>query len=990
MDALFETLRSSTDNTARKAAAAQLRELQSQNPDAFLQHTYAGIASAELKPELRFFLCTLVLAFLDESWRSGVSAASQERFIALYVQLVVSSPFPSALLARKASLIVAVMARRGSRKAQLGELPPLVQHVVTRYVAELTAAAQALAYDRVCCLLLAVHIFLKEMQSSRVGHVFEDVCRAMVVPLTSVFSMLPDAASMLDQYDVCLYLFKCSLRAFGRAAFDPNFCVFLLHTTWRLAEGLGSGEAGPTAVERRLRLLEYALKILETTAVYAPSRLHELGVNFFVTEPETGAAAEAAGASPSSSCKNAAGSAAGAAPLPQSLFALLAAVVCSPLETVVSEKAVCRALRLFTTLLSAEDGDDFIGGCLERYAASPVAFPALLQHVMAAYLADVTTAEALAGWAREPERVAAEFDVDMDDAASPMSCAEQFFLAFTGSTRCAAPALAAAWAAVHRLLHAGEPAAVTAALHAIGLGYYTMASADNAAYLDFLRTRLLPLLQPDALALTSPFIARRVVWLVGMWCESVTDTGDRRAVLAALEAVLQHAVRTRNVVLVLVSLKATENFISDNNFALSDTTPTLVATVLQTVELLLTAVHSPTTIKELAGLVHVLIAKGAVQGHGDGEVLVRLFTPPAQAIIASYEAQANAAGAAATQLGMTENDGASEEGDAEDALSSLGMLLECLSSSVRQCSDDAVVWSLFPAVVQPCTTPTRAATAWAEDNAWELLLSMVQSSHTFAEAATAQALPVVMQHTHRDFSCLPLVFRTLYSLLLLREAAVDDVVAVAEVEAWVAVVRDSPSSELCGAVMAVLMVVARLGGGHVRAALIRHAAHALVNSADVQAETHTLPLAVALTIFVDRAASAGELQALLAELHAAVLACSGGGGSSSGLSALLEPLVLLLDVSPSVLVSRALGRVLRTCVEAAPQSVSAAERTMVQHALDGVGATAGDGASWGNDAASEAETRSPHEMLLEWLGDEDVPVTAPHVARLMGAFNMLL
>ncbi|KPI85049.1 hypothetical protein ABL78_5887 [Leptomonas seymouri] len=990
MDSLFEVLRSSTDNNTRKAAAAQLRQLQSEQPDAFLQHTYEGIASPHLTPELRFFLCALVLAFLDESWHSGVSPASQERFTALYVELATSQPFPSLLLARKVGSIVALMARRGSRKAQVGGMPPLVQHVVTRYVAALESAARSQAYDRACCMLLMAHLLLKEMQGSRIGHVFEDVSQAMVAPISSVFALLPDAAAMLAHYDMCLYLLKCSLRTFGRAVFHPAFCCFLLDTTWRLAEGLGQDVANPAEAERRLRLLEYALKTTEATVVYFPGRLQELGSEFFFAETPTGGSDASAVAGMAEGMPSLSTAAASAAP-PQSLFALLAAIIRSPVEAVVSEKAVCRALRLFTALLSAEDGDPFIAQCLHNFTASSSSFPPFLQHVITTYLADDTSPAALAAWLQQPERAAAELDVDMDDEASMMSCAEQLFLAFTGSTGCAACALGVTWVVVNQLLQNGEVSPITAALHAIGIGYYTMASEDNASYLGFLREKLLPLLQPDTLAQTSPFIARRVVWLVGMWCESVTDTRDRHAVLTVLEAVLQHAVHTHNVVLVLVSLKSTENFISDNNFTLPDMPPTLVTTVLQTIEMLLTAVRSPTTVKELAALVHVLTEKGAVQEHG--EVLVQLFTPPAQAIIESYETQrakANAAGSTGLRVGSDDD----EAEDAEDSLGSLSMLLDCLGSSVRQCSSDTAIWSLFSTIVQPCTLPTRPATAWAEDNAWELFLTMVQSSHTFNLAAAAQALPVSLQHTHRDFGLLPLVFRVVYSLLLLRQDTVEGVVAAEDVDAWVGVVRDCPSSELCGAVTALLTTVARMSSGPLRVALLRHGVHALLTSADVQADQHTLPLALALALSVASACSTEEQQQLVAEVHAAAQM---PGGPQATFSTLLEQLVLLLDVSPSVMVSRAVAQLLDTLSTVTPHSLSAEDRGMVQRALESVAMSVTAscttlGAEHGADGLGEeaGEARSPQEMLLEWLGDEDVPSTSPHVARVMNVFAALL
>lgn len=972
MDALFEVLRSSTDNGSRKQAAAQLRELQARDPEAFLRHTYDGIASAQMAPELRFFHCTLVLAFLGESWHNGVAKEAQERFLGLYVRLLLAGPHGSLLLARKLSQIVAVMARRRSRKAQLGALPPAVQHVVTSYVVELQQATAAAAASRITHALLYLHVFLKEMQGSRVGNVFEGVCQACVAPLSGVFAQLPSDASMLEAYDMCLYLFKCSLRTFGRAIFDPAFSHFLLTATWRLAAGLGQDGADTLQAEHRRRLLEYALKTHEATVVFFPGRLHELGTDFFVAAADASPATAAAAAS------------AAPAPPDQSLFRLLSAVVSSPVDDVVSEKAVCRAQRLLTSLLSAEDGDAFIAHCLQRFTTAPY-FAATLQHMVATYLADVTAAETLAEWARRPEEAAAELDVDMDDEASVMSCTEQLFLALTGSTGCAAASLATAWSMVNVLLQEGEPGPVTAALHAIGIGYYTMASEDATAYLGFLHERLLALLEPVALAKTSPFVARRVVWLVGMWCESVVDPADRRAVLAALEAVLQHAVATQSIVLVLVSLRSTENFISDNHFTLADLPPTLVVTVLHTIQELLARVQSPTTVKGLAGLVHVLIEKGAVQTQGD--VLVQLFLPPVLGIIESYDAQAaQARERAAALAGVVSND-ADDDEEADGSLGSLGMLLECLGSSLRHGDSDAVLWSLLPSVIVPCTSPTRAATAWVEDNAWELFLIMAQSSRTFFGPAAPDALSLALQHTTRDFAMLPLVFRVVYTLLLLRQSAAEEVVTPAQLEAWLTALRESPSAELCSAIGAVALAIARTSAGPLRAALCHHAVQALLLAPDVQAEQHTILLAVILAVSCATAASdgtGGAEQQLAAQVQAAVQSC----GPSHTLSQLLEQVVLLLDVSPSALVSRALARLLGALCHTSVVPVGADDQAMVQRAVDGVTATVQGAASADGEAAEEA--RDGPEMLLELLGDEDVPESTPHFARLMGAFAVLL
>ncbi|CAM39311.1 conserved hypothetical protein [Leishmania braziliensis MHOM/BR/75/M2904] len=894
----------------------------------------------------------------------------QERFLGVYVRLLLVDAHPSVLLARKVSRIVALMAKRGSRKTQLGALPPAIQHVVTSYVSELQRASAAQAHARVTYVLLYLHVFLKEMQGCRVGSVFEDVCRACVAPLSGIFALLPSETSMLEQYDLSLYLFKCSLRVFGRGVFDPAFCHFLLASTWRLAAGLGQDAPESPNAGRRQRLLEYALKTHEATVVFFPSRLHELGIPFFVVDD---GAVTGCASSPSSLSDS-----------PEhTVLRLLSAVISSSVGNVVSEKAVCRALRFFTLLVSAEDGDAFIAHCLQRYVTSAY-FALLLQHLVGTYLADTTTPEALSEWSRHPEEVAAQLDVDMDDEASVMSCAEQLFLALTGSTVCASASLATAWAVVNQLLQEGNVGPVTAALHAIGIGYYTMASEDASSYLHFLRGKVLPLLDPTTLALTSPFVARRMVWLVGMWCESVTRTEDRCAVLSALEGVLHHAAATQNIVLLLVALKSTENFVSDNRFTLSDLPATLVDTLLHTVQELLSRAQSPTTIKSLAGLVHVLIEKGAVQTQGDA--LVRLFLPPVLAIIKSYEVQSTKADVQAAAGLVVDAGGAGDEEDGEDLVSSLSMLLECLGSSLRHGESDAVIWSLLPCVIVPCTSPGGAATAWVEDNAWELLRVMAQSSRTFFIPTAAEALQMALQHTARDFAMLPLVFRVVYTLLLLRQEGPEDVVSPARLESWATTLRESLSAELCSAVAATTFAVVRTSAGPLRAVLCQHAAQALVRSSDVQSEQHTLPLAIALALSFASANGGEEQQELAAHIHAAVQSC----GPSASYSQLLEQVVLLLDVSPSTLASCSLARLLDMLCRTSTVPLSEEDKAMVQRAIEGVAATSGAAASATGADDENAEDRAAPEMLLELLGDEDVPETSPHVARAMTTFAALL
>lgn len=963
MEKLFEILRVSTDNEARKQASVRLRQIQEQHPEDFLQHTWEHITSPSTPEDTRFFLSTVIIAFVEQSWHHGVGRVTQERFLGLYTQLAISTPAQSPLLTRKIATIVAAMVRRGTNKTQMGEtLPPLLQAVVTSYSQHLQESLQHGSMPTVARDLLNIHLLLKEMQSSRIGHIFEHLCAALVEPLSAVFQCCSTGTELLEAhyYYVFLYWLKCSLRIFGRGIFEVMFYPTLLQLLWQLAVGLGqdsnNSSTGDNAM-RRIRLLEYGVKVLEKTVVYFPDRLTMLGLPFFVE-----VAAERRGVLTSD----------------HSLLFLLCSIVGSPVHDVVSEKLVCRSMRLVTSFLSAEDGDEFVAHVLVQWSCSSAdTFGRFLRRLITGFLADDVSGSTLQKWKADPERAAAELDVDMDDEDAPMSCAEQLFIALTGSTACGTASLTTAWTVVNELLTDGSAEKVTAGLHAIGIGYYTMASSDTASYLAFLHDKLLPLLYPATMSAVSPFVLRRVVWLIGMWCESVTQTADRQAVLQCLIEVLQQetSAAAPSMTLLLVCLRSVENFISDNNFQTIDVPANFVEVVLTTIQGLLVQVRGASAIKALAGLVHVLVEKSVLQSNG--EALLVLFEPPAVHLIQSYEAAAKSGAAD----GDDDDDDEWQSGADGDTMGSLVALLECLESSVKLCNRDEAIWVLFNSIVVPCTTPEQAVTPLASDDAWELFLTMCRMTQSFAHSLGEAGLHWTLRHLGRDFEMLPLVYRILYTIFAGWPGSVEEVLQHTDVEQWLSLLSESVSAELCSAVVPVLLVVVRRSSGPLCAALCRRAAHLLVTAEDVQGAPDSIFLAMLLSVAVASSVSAEQQVAqLLADV----------AQSSKTPSDLLEQLVLLLDVSPSELVSRSIGRLMQCICAAVP--LSEADAGMVNRAREGIevaSATAVTSVAGHGDDVSERRTFE--DQLLELLGDEGVSADAscPHVVRIVEQFSIL-
>ncbi|RNF09466.1 hypothetical protein TraAM80_02178 [Trypanosoma rangeli] len=936
MDVLLGILRTSTDNEERRKAALQLRQVQEDTPADFLRITWEGIASPALAPEERFFLASTMLEFVEQSWRNALPKDVQLDLIDRYAQLLLSEPLPSLSLARKVATVLCIMVMRSGAKAMPGALPAPTDRVARLLCDACVRAASGATVTSMGFLtqcLLTLHIFLKEAQRKRLNNMFGKLCTLLVPAMSNLFA---SSASWdhVEFYLPLLYLMKGALRVFGVGVFEPSFYPYLLTITWNLTRGViasGQQQNHHQLLLCRQRLLEYALKVQLKAVGTFPARLSELSPEFFLARG---------------------GTLEGTA----SLFRLLVSVIETPLGFVASKKMLFRSMALFTALMMEEDSVEFTKGQLIAFADSPL-LHCLMEHVTM-LLADDVRASMLQEWETEPERFVLEFDTPVvDDDESVTGAAEELLLALTGSTNCAARSLAVEWQIVNAFLASDDLARVTAALHAIGICYHTMSvGQDPTGYLAFLTGKLLPLICGADAAPTSSFVLRRVVWMTGMWCDSVQDTSVRREVHAAFGSLL---VSSTSTVVLLTLLRSIGNFITDANFSREELTPDYVQNVLLTIQRLLPQLRTPSSVRVLAELMCGLVSCGVLNA-GNGERLLDVVLPAVYRFIGEADATVKA----------NEHDD-----DSELDAGSLGVLLQCTAACTQLSSPEMEyqVWSLFPNVVLPCTMPEGKLTLWVEDNAWEMLLEMSHNVHAWS-SVTRDALAWCLQNMKREAAVLSLVVRCAYCLLLLCPHPVE-LVDAEMVDRALELLTQSQCTELLTASFAMLGVMARRGNLALRCHLLDFAVQRLLSTESVQAEFYGVQLTLLLVWCLPPYGESAGLDFLLQAI-----------GRHPNATSFVERLVLLLDVSPCMLATEQLKGLLHLLLTERPQPLmDARDVAMVQRALE-VASTQVQQDNW-DDHMLETQ-RDPADMLLELFGDQGVANGSPHILRLFTLFGI--
>lgn len=1033
MEEIVLTLRHCTDNEKRGALMARLRYLQEQQPQNFLSTSWKWISSPQYTGDDRFFVAALVLSFVNDSWRSWEGDKNTKgTILQKYIDLALGANFPSEALCRKLGSIIAVMAKFGPKSSEPAALPPFIPMVVDAYLAVLHSLQQSSTTNSSCSspsmmamgegelekaaqALLLLHVFLKEVHTKRIGKVFEKVCQYIAPFLSQTLTLFPFSfCSSNLEYMFALRGLKCAYRVFGCGFFHPPFYAFLLQQAWEVADRVTGSTNTTFHPMQRLpptngsctRVLDYVVKIFQNLVVSFPSQLHQLPTDFFLPiDPQV------VGTSFDRSL----------------LYFLFSSILSSGKESVhdelISEKCVCRSMNIFTVSLTAEESDDFVKEYLKRFTASPLLAP-LMQTIITRFLADDCSPEAMDQWDESPEKGLEELEVECDDELSTASCAEQLFLALTGSDSSAPACLNAAWSIVKNLFHEGQEMSVTAALHAVGIGYYTM--RDNSDYLSFLKLNLLPILRNSTGALGSTEIGnssavsfavlRRVVWMVGMWCESVPEVSQRQQVHTALADVLLSCTPTstgRGLMLALTALRSVENFVSDEHFTVDELhPPALLESILQSVARILPHLRCPSVVKQQVGFLYVLMEKGCIPPPGGNRVLA-LLLPTIHELVGAIHTKAASSCLPDREVEDNGNNSTDDEDNMQMRIPVVSALLECLGAAVKISSDTELVWNLLP-VVMACAQPEGVLAAYVEEEAWELLYTMVRYSSVYV-SRIEEALQWCLLSVTRDFASLSTVLSCVAACVLCSNLPAEQFFSPDQVIGALRSYRTVVSAEVSLAYLSFFLTLAVQSNGPLRCLIAEQSLSMLALwPDDVQARDQPLQLALLLAIGLQDASNS----ALLLQLRQIVEATSTSAtfslstpeekhymGSAVSVTTgpvdLVEKILLLLDVASNVAYTRALYSLLRVVVVQChiqnPSVKDAAHLALQQHEADltrGVhNSDTIDHGEEGNMFANlyeETEEEQKERAIREVTANTTIPSNTIHYQRVLKRFSSVL
>lgn len=896
MNEILSSLQYSVDNDHRQRCQLALREIQEKSPHEFLTYITPLVLMQQNISEVdAFFAASVLLDFVRECWRNVPSDAQIALHNAL-LHFLTTRPLASPkkpLGTKLCSLLGLVTKLQLPRKTQKGPSgSPLIPESLEHTLQTLIQAAQANDAVRMQSLM-ALHYLLKELLSKRIGKIFDLACAYVSPTLCQWILSTGSDPQHRELFVMCL---KIALRVYGHGVFQIDAYQHIISVVFQLAREVATMASATVAnnpvlhLPLTVRALEYGCKILLVATESFGPKLADLGVVFFADDSS------------------------------QSLFrfVLLALQACwnanhhggdSGNETF-TDKLACRCMRIVTEFSNRSDGgDEFATQVLGTFAQSQTCV-ALVRLVVEQYLADDAAALQVR-WTEDPEGLVADLDV-VDDDDSPGSCAEQLFLALTSNAASSSTCVPCAWTIVNELLQQGTGGAVTAGLHAIGLGYSTLA-LDPQQYISFLHQRLLPLIiqrqqsTVQSSSLDEAMILRRAVWVVGMWCESVTEGTDRCAVHAALGGLLSTHHST-DAVMLLTTLRAVEHFLTDYNFSVDDLNvmgigvdptchaqlPVYVSHLLAALRHVIPRLRTASMIKEIVALCLSLSEKGALPRSGEAMAFVLQpavdhFTSMAMKLETSTSGTNNG-----NDLGVDDTVGPAE-------MSAFSMILETLTSVMKWTNSNESIWRLL-SLVYLCTDPNHAVTPWTQDGAWELLLKMIHYTQSGGDGAldevtrrhALEALAWTVRHLERDFDCLPLVVRCISALLALL-GPLEDSQAQYLVEKVVAslVVTEGPVFQAYSGLACILIAAAPLHTVPRILSPLLHYHHSIIDS-QVQ-EDERLPMLAAVLAHaitqqsVDFTAFLGPEERLM---------CSNVAPGSS--QTLAEKWSLLLDVTANI------------------------------------------------------------------------------------------
>lgn len=706
MDAFVQTLTNAfaaPEPPVRRGAEEEMREFQRRDPNGFCQHCLHVITTAgggsSASDDLAFFATVALHVFVEAFWRAKNTALASEQRNAHRNALFGLLAAPTVTLSKRLVLRLVAVAAKMARE----DFPKLCPSLFTDLVAALGQAQNDEVQLR---LLLALHHVLKEQNTRRTGarsdfvraaRFVDETCRAQ---LLAIAAASPCPAGSFEEMRAATAT-KVLLRLWGHAFFDVSALATvasavrgMLVNSGAVAGGAaGAAAAAAGAASFTPHIVDRVFKILAVALEKFPTELGGVDPAF----------------------------------LSGDVLPLLADII-RHRPTQVSST---RALTAMSGLLEKCQSCAAVGVAVQSFFTAETV-RGLLSELLQFYFVDT---EDDGVWDSEPEKCVLSTERESDDD-SPYQCAEQLFLQLlaTGGSSVAREV----WAAVFALLDSGRTDAITSALHAMGIGYSVLSEGEQAPYLDFLISRLLPALA--AAGATPRMMLRRVIWVIGMWCEVVPDPGVRLNVHEHLLPLLQSS----DPVIQMTVLRAQQNFAADSaRFSVDELPPKYVATVFAAMSTLLPRLETPGMISEIANHMYLLVETLPSHFAGDRGIVVRTLLPALERLV-----------------GRLRGGGADDDGEAQQV--TVGALVDSLASAVSKLDDgtDACL-ALLPAI-HYLISEENPIHVDAEEHAWDLFLAVARSAPTMP----ADALGLLLHHTERGFSALPVVFHTAAAVLL--------------------------------------------------------------------------------------------------------------------------------------------------------------------------------------------------------------------------------
>lgn len=336
---------------------------------------------------------------------------------------------------------------------------------------------------------------------------------------------------------------------------------------------------------------------------------------------------------------------------------------------------------------------------------SPEAVTDLVRDLITRFLRDDQN-ELRTEWTSDPERYVLTKDEEAnseenEDGAEqdPSIVAEHFFMALAG---CEWPGVVdVIWQVLTDALNSPDASFVAGALHAVGLGFGSLATEEQ--FDQFMIEKLVPALLNPAEA--SPLVLRRVVWVIGMWCDSISSPFTRRRLFETFGSLLQarpHAVVALTLFRALSHLMADDHFRGNEDQIAGQP----LAQILAALKEMLVQARAAETVENLTGIIS-MITDSVTPKLGEEALQIVRAAAPYGVLLDSLE-------------GFIRRAAEKENSDNHQCAAAV-MLIHSLASAFRvgllsgEESGRAVQLTLA------CTDRSQVIHVWTQEDAWEAL-----------------------------------------------------------------------------------------------------------------------------------------------------------------------------------------------------------------------------------------------------------------------------